>query len=448
MNPGTVVAIVGRPNVGKSTLFNTLARRNIAIVHDLPGVTRDRNYTDIRWDEHHLTLVDTGGFDIALDDELSHLVREQARAAVEEADVVIFLMDGKQGLQHSDIEIARLLQKSHKPVIYAVNKTEKQADEAASVDFYRLGVECVMPISARNRLGITELMTAVCAHAAPGRASAVAGLETVVSIIGRPNVGKSSLVNRLLGFDKHMVSSVAGTTRDSIDTLIRYKGRTMRFIDTAGIRKKSRISFGLEKYTAFQALRSINRSAVCTLMLDAAQGVTAQDVKLAAEIYERRRCCIVVANKWDLVAKQTKTHEAFVARVRAALPFLDFAPVMTASAATGLRVRKLFDLIEKLGDGYGRRISTSEVNRAVEQIYLQNPPPRGRTTRTRIYYATQVETEPPTFKIFTNHPDAFLPSYRRYFERALRERFGFDGIPVCLAIAQRVKKERGQSGGG
>ena len=442
MNARAVVAIVGRPNVGKSTLFNTLARRNIAIVHDLPGVTRDRNYIDILWDEYAFTLVDTGGFDTSIDDELSQLTQEQARIAVEEADIIIFLMDGKEGLQHSDIEITRLLQKSQKPVVYAVNKAEKQVDEAGSVDFYRLGVDRIFPISAKNKLGISELMASVCAYAIPGQTVGAREQETVISIIGRPNVGKSSLVNKLLGYNKHMVSSIAGTTRDPIDTLITYNRKIMRFIDTAGIKKKSRISFGLEKYTAFQALRSINRSSICILMLDASQGVTTQDMKLAAEIYDRKRSCIILVNKWDLVEKETKTHEAFVEKVRADLPFIDFAPIMTASAVTGLRVRKLFELIEKLGEGYARRIATSEVNRGIEQIYSQNPPPRGRTTRTRIYYASQIETAPPTFKIFTNHPDAFQPAYLRYFERALRERFGFEGIPVCLDISERTKKEK------
>ena len=442
MNTKSVVAIVGRPNVGKSTLFNAISGRNIAIVHDMPGVTRDRNYIDILWDEHPLTLVDTGGFEIVSDDELSHLVKEQARIAVEEADIIVFLMDVRQGLQHGDTDIARLLQKSGKPVIYAVNKAEKQADQAASVDFYRLGVDTVIPISAKQKLGIGDLMAAVCAHARPGQAPDDKRDETVVSIIGRPNVGKSSLVNKLLGYERHMVSSVAGTTRDPIDTVLKYNGKILRFIDTAGIRRKSRISFGLEKYTAFQALRSINRSSICILMLDASQGVTTQDVKLAAEIHDRRRCCVIFINKWDLIEKQTKTHEDYVERVRSGLPFLDYAPVMTASAATGLRVRKLFELIEKLGEGYARRIPTSEVNRGIELIYDKNPPPRGTTTRTRIYYASQVDIAPPTFKIFTNHPDAFQPAYTRYFERAIRERFGFEGIPVCLDIAERVKKEK------
>jgi GTP-binding protein len=442
MKTKPVVAIVGRPNVGKSTLFNTLAKRNIAIVHDLPGVTRDRNYIDIVWDDYTFTLVDTGGFDPDVEDELAQLVQEHARIAVEEADIIIFLMDGKQGLLYIDIEISRILQKSQKPVIYAVNKVEKTVEEANSVDFYRLGVEHVVPISAKNRLGINDLMTAVSAYASPGQSEAGSAEETVVSIIGRPNVGKSSLVNKLVGYKKLMVSTIAGTTRDPIDTVIQYNHKTMRFIDTAGIRKKSRISYSLEKYTAFQALRSINRSSICFLMIDASQGVTTQDAKLAAEIYDRKRVCIILINKWDLIEKETKTHEAFVENVRAELSFIDFAPILTISAVTGLRVRKLFELIENLGAGYARRVSTSEVNRGIEQIYNQNPPPRGPSSRTRIYYASQVDTAPPTFKIFTNRPDAFQPSYMRYFERAVRERFGFEGIPIRLEIAARTKKEK------
>ncbi len=442
MKTKPVVAIVGRPNVGKSTLFNTLAKKNIAIVDDLAGVTRDRNYVDILWEEYAFTLVDTGGFDPDVDDELALLVQEHARLAVEEADIIIFLMDGKQGLLHNDIEITRILQKSRKPVIYAVNKVEKTIDEQNSVDFYRLGVEHVVPVSAKNRLGIQDLMTAVCAYAAPGQESAAGEDETIVSIIGRPNVGKSSLVNKLVGYKKHMVSSIAGTTRDPIDTLIKYNQKTIRFIDTAGIRKKSRMSYSLEKYTALQALRSINRSSICILMLDAAQGVTTQDAKLAAEIYDRKRACIILINKWDLIEKETKTHEAFVNAVRSDLSFIDFAPIVTVSAVTGLRVRKLFDLIETLGAGYSRRVATSEVNRGVQQIYDQNPPPRGPSHRTRIYYSSQVATAPPTFKIFTNHTEAFQPSYLRYFERAVRERFNFEGLPIRIEIAPRAKKEK------
>ncbi|MBN2109197.1 MAG: ribosome biogenesis GTPase Der [Deltaproteobacteria bacterium] len=442
MKTKPVVAIVGRPNVGKSTLFNTLAKKNIAIIDDLAGVTRDRNYVDILWDDYSFTLVDTGGFDPDVDDELALLVQEHARLAVEEADIIIFLMDGKQGLLYNDIEITRILQKSGKPVIYAVNKVEKAVDEQNSVDFYRLGVKQVVPISAKNRLGIQDLMTAVCAYAAPGRESAESEEETIVSIIGRPNVGKSSLVNKLVGYNKHMVSSIAGTTRDPVDTIIKYNQKAIRFIDTAGIRKKSRMSYSLEKYTALQALRSINRSSICILMLDAAQGVTTQDAKLAAEIYDRKRACIILINKWDLIEKETKTHEAYVNTVRAGLSFIDFAPIITASAATGLRVRKLFDLIEVLGAGYSRRVATSEVNRGIEQIYDQNPPPRGPSHRTRIYYASQVATAPPTFKIFTNHTEAFQPSYLRYFERAVRERFGFEGLPIRIEIAARAKKEK------
>jgi len=351
-------------------------------------------------------------------------------------------MDGKQRLLHNDIEITLILQKSRKPVIYTVNKVEKTIDEQNSVDFYRLGVERVVPVSAKNRLGIQDLMTAVCAYAAPGQESAAGEDETIVSIIGRPNVGKSSLVNKLVGYKKHMVSSIAGTTRDPIDTLIKYNQKTIRFIDTAGIRKKSRMSYSLEKYTALQALRSINRSSICILMLDAAQGVTTQDAKLAAEIYDRKRACIILINKWDLIEKETKTHEAFVNAVRSDLSFIDFAPIVTVSAVTGLRVRKLFDLIETLGAGYSRRVATSEVNRGVQQIYDQNPPPRGPSHRTRIYYSSQVATAPPTFKIFTNHTEAFQPSYLRYFERAVRERFNFEGLPIRIEIAPRSKKEK------
>ena len=439
-----VVAIIGRPNVGKSTLFNVIARKNIAIVHDMPGVTRDRNYVDIRLDKNTFTLVDTGGFDPVTEDDLSHLVQEHAQIAVEEADLIIFLMDGREGLLAEDLEITRIIQKAEKPVLYVVNKVENRQTKENITDYYRLGVDTVISISAKNKQGIKDLLDEVCREIPQYQAEEFSKDETVVSIIGRPNVGKSSLINKILGYKRLLVSERAGTTRDPVDSLIRYNNRTMRFIDTAGIRKKSHRGYNLEKYSVFKALRSINRSSVCILMIDASQGVTSQDAKLAAEICERSRACILVINKWDLIVKGNKTHAAFIGQVRADLAFMDFAPIVAVSALTGHRVRKILDIIEGIGITYEKRVPTATFNRELKAIYDRHPPPRGRGSITRIYYATQVNTGPPTFKVFTNKPRTFPPHYRKYLERSIRERFGFEGAPICLQITERDKKSKGR----
>ncbi|MEI6127933.1 MAG: ribosome biogenesis GTPase Der [Pseudomonadota bacterium] len=442
MKTKPIVAIIGRPNVGKSTLFNALAKKNIAIVHDLPGVTRDRNYIDVTLDAVSFTLVDTGGFDPGVEDAMGRLVQEHARVAVEEADLIIFLMDGKDGLMYGDEEIARILQRSQKPVLYTINKVESRVDEINIADFYKLGIEPLFSISAKNRLGISDLMDAVCKSIPESQEDTSSQDETVVSIIGRPNVGKSSFINKLLGYERLMVSSMAGTTRDPVDSLFRFNNKTIRFIDTAGIRKKSTISYSLEKYCVFQALKSINRSSICMLMLDASQGVTTQDAKLAAQIYDRNRACILVINKWDLIEKDNKTHDAFTKQVQSELAFIDFAPVVTVSALTGLRVRKILEIIIEIARVYEKRVSTPELNRGLKEIYDTNPPPRGKSSKTNIYYAAQVDTGPPMFKLFTNNIDAFPDNYRRYLERSIREKFALQGVPICLHIRQRDKKTK------
>jgi len=439
MNP--VVAIIGRPNVGKSTLFNTIARRNIAIVHDLPGVTRDRNYTDVTIDSHSFTLIDTGGFDPAGEDDFTRLVREQAAFAVEEADLIIFLMDGTDGLLHSDIDIARQLQISGTPVLYAVNKVEGRNLHDGIPDFYRIGTDMVYPISALHKTGIPELIDAIRAHIPEGNPSKHADNEIVCSIIGRPNVGKSSLINRLIGQERFMVSEQAGTTRDPVDTLMRYHEQTIRFIDTAGIRRKSSLGYKLERYCELMSLKSITRSDVCILIIDAADGVTAYDARLAGHIYERSRACIIAVNKWDLVEKQDKSYEHFIRDVKARLAFLDFAPVVALSALTGQRVRRILDMILDIGSRYRHRITTAEVNRAIEGVCAHHPPPGTGNRRTKIYYITQVATAPPVFKLFTNNPQVFTKSYIRYLERALRERLNMDSIPLCLQVTGREKKD-------
>jgi GTPase len=439
MNP--VVTIIGRPNVGKSTLFNTIARRNIAIVHDLAGVTRDRNYTDVTIDSHCFTLIDTGGFDPAGEDDFARLVREQAAFAVEEADLIIFLMDGTDGLLHSDIDIARTLQLSNKPVLYAVNKVEGRKIHDGMSEFYRIGADMLYPVSALHKTGIPELVDAIRANIPEGKPFKPADNEIVCSIIGRPNVGKSSLINRLIGQDRFMVSERAGTTRDPVDTLMRYHDQTIRFIDTAGIRRKSSLGYKLERYCELMSLKSITRSDICILIIDASDGVTAYDARLAAHIYERNRACILAVNKWDLVEKQDKSYEHFIRDVKARLAFLDFAPVVAMSALTGQRVRRILDMILEIGARYRHRITTAEVNRAIEEVCAHHPPPGAGNRRTKIYYITQVATAPPVFKLFTNNPQVFTKSYTRYLERSLRERLDMGSIPLCLQVTGREKKD-------
>jgi GTP-binding protein len=435
-----IIAIVGRPNVGKSTLFNAIARRRKAIIDDMPGVTRDRNYTDVERDGKAFILVDTGGFEVGSNSDMARLIREQAQMAVEEADAIIFLMDGREGLQPTDIEITRMLQQTSKPVFYTINKVESAALEQDAAEFYRLGVEPLYTISAKNRTGIGDLIDEVIASIPEVMVKEAADAETVISVIGRPNVGKSSFVNKILGYERLLVSDQPGTTRDAIDTVFRYKNKSIRIIDTAGIRRKSRVSLRVEQYCIMKALNSIRRSAICLLLIDAAQGVTDQDQKLAAEIFEMKRACIVVINKWDLIAKDNKTHETYLRTVYEKLPFLDFAPSLCVSALTGLRVRKVLDLLTEVERTYEQNVSTGEFNRMLKSIIERNPMPRYRGKNIKIYYGTQVGTAPPSFVLFTNAPKEIPEHYQRYLEREIRAQFDFAGTPIRLTFKDRPKR--------
>ena len=435
-----IIAIVGRPNVGKSTLFNAIARRRKAIIDDMPGVTRDRNYMDVERDGKAFILVDTGGFEIGSISDMARLIREQAQMAIEEADAIIFLMDGREGLHPTDIEITRLLQQTSKPVFYTINKVESAALERDAAEFYQLGVEPLYTISAKNRTGIGDLIDEVIVSIPEVMVKEAAGAETVMSVIGRPNVGKSSFVNKILGYERLLVSEQPGTTRDAIDTVFRYKNKTIRIIDTAGIRRKSRVSLRVEQYCIMEALRSIRRSSICLLLIDAAQGVTDQDQKLAAEIYEMKRACIVVINKWDLIAKDNKTHDNYIRTVYEQLPFLDFAPSLCVSALTGLRVRKVLDLLEAVERTYEQNVSTGEFNRALKSVIERNPMPRYRGKNIKIYYGTQVGTAPPSFVLFTNAPKEIPEHYQRYLEREIRAQFDFAGTPIRLTFKESPKR--------
>jgi GTP-binding protein len=436
-----IIAIVGRPNVGKSTLFNAIARRRKAITDDMPGVTRDRNYISAEWNGRAFILVDTGGFEITADSNIARLIREQTQMAIEEADAIIFLMDGREGLQPTDIDIARMLQQTSKPVFYTINKVESAAIERNTAEFYQLGVEPLHTISAKNRTGISDLIEKVLAstrEALP--AMEAVDTETVISVIGRPNVGKSSFVNKLLGYERLLVSDQPGTTRDAIDTVFRYKNKNIRIIDTAGIRRKSRVSLRVEQYCIMEALNAIRRSSICLFLLDAVQGVTDQDQKLAAEIYEMKRACIVVVNKWDLIAKDHKTYDNYIRAVFNHIPFLDFAPALCVSALTGLRVRKVLDLLEAVEKTYNQNVSTGEFNRVLTSIIARNPMPRYRGKNIKVYYGTQVGVAPPTFVLFTNAPQQIPEHYQRYLEREIRAQFDFAGTPIRLLFRERPKR--------
>ena len=435
-----IVAIVGRPNVGKSTLFNAIARRRKAVVDDMPGVTRDRNYADVDRDGKAFILVDTGGFDVGSDTAMAKLIREQAQLAIEEADAIIFLMDGREGLQPTDVEITRILQKTRKPVFHTINKVESEELERNAAEFYQLGVEPLHTISAKNRSGISDLIEEVVSCLAPVTIAEDHEQETVVAVIGRPNVGKSSFVNRILGYERLLVSDQAGTTRDSIDTVFRYKNKPVRIIDTAGIRRKSRISLRVEKYCIMEALRTIRRSSICLFLIDAVQGITDQDQKLASEIYAMHRACIIVVNKWDLVEKNDRSYDTYLESVYSRLPFLDFAPALCVSALTGLRVRKVLDAITDVERVYEQEVSTGEFNRFLQAAAARNPLPRKGGRSIKMFYGTQAGVKPPTFVLFTNAAKEIPAHYTRYLERAIREKFDFSGSPIRLNFKERPKR--------
>lgn len=438
-----LIAIVGRPNVGKSRLFNRLSDKGQAIVHDHEGVTRDRQYGDSEWFGRLYTVIDTGGFVPETEEPILAQMRDQAQLAMDEADFIIFLMDGRAGLTAADREIAQMLRETKKPVFYAVNKVDAWGRRADFLhDFWDLGQE-LYPVSAEHGNGLDALMDDVT-ESIPvltyDELEALADQEdpTIkVAVVGKPNAGKSSTVNALLGEDRLLTSDIPGTTRDSIDTSVRHEGRDYLFIDTAGLRKKASISHRLEEFSVVQAIRSIDRADVALLVIDAVHGVTAQDKKIASVVANRGRACVVLVNKWDLIEKDTESAGEFVKELRHQMPFLAWAPVLFISAKTGQRVNKMFAHIETSFDSWTRRLQTAEVNRFVEAIVEQHSPPIHRNRRVRFYYTSQVATRPPTFAFVVNHIDGVAPSYRRFLENRIREGYGFEGTPIRTLIRSR-----------
>ena len=438
-----IVAIVGRPNVGKSTLFNRIAGGKKAIVWDEPGVTRDRNYSDVEWEESAFTLIDTGGFEPASKDRIFVQMREQCQLAMDEADVILFMMDGKEGLTPSDREIVDILRKLNKPVFYIVNKIDGPKHEEKALDFYGLGIEQIYSISAEHGYGANELMEEVT-KALPNAAEEKSDEEvTKVAVIGRPNVGKSSLINRLLGYKRVLVDEIPGTTRDSIDTFFERDGKRYALIDTAGIRRKSRISLRLEKYSIVEALRTIDRSDVALLLLDSREGVTDQDARIGGFIHEKGKGCILIVNKWDLVKKDSQTIVRYEEEVRANLKYLSYAPVLFISALTGQRVGKVLDVVDDVSAQTRKRIPTAQLNRYFGKWVEEFPPPLYRNRIVKMNYITQVSVSPPTFVIYTNIQGGVHFSYERYLMNKMREAFGFEGVSVRLLFRKKGRKSDG-----
>ncbi|HBQ25411.1 MAG TPA: ribosome biogenesis GTPase Der [Syntrophomonas sp.] len=436
-----VVAIVGRPNVGKSTLFNHLIGKRKAIVEDVPGVTRDRLYDNTDWAGREFIIIDTGGIRFEEGDIFAREVKLQAELAIEEADVIVFVLDARQGLSPEDEQVADLLRRSGKPVVLAANKVENFDRQLDYYEFYKLGLGDPIPVSAMHGLNTNDLLDRVIAEFAPPKEYEEKDNAIKIAIIGRPNVGKSSLVNAFLGEQRVIVSDIPGTTRDAIDTPFHYNNTDYILIDTAGIRKKSRIKEATEKYSVIRALKSIERADVVLIMLDATEEVSEQDQRIAGYAHEAGKANIIVVNKWDLVEKDGRTMNKFDKDIREDLKFLAYAPIMYVSALTKKRIFKVLELVDFVAEQHNRRINTAELNRVVNEAMMLNPLPGGGGKKVKIYYATQVRTAPPTFVFFANQPDNVHFSYLRYLENVLRQNFGFEGSPIRLLVRQKTGKD-------
>lgn len=437
-----IVAIVGRPNVGKSMLFNKLIGRRLSIVEDTPGVTRDRIYGETDWNGRTFTLIDTGGIEPRTDDQILTFMRQQAQLAIDHATVIIFLTDVKTGLTASDHEVANMLLRSGKPIVLAVNKMDSTgAMNPDFYEFYNLGLGDPISVSAVHGHGTGDLMDA-CVKFFPPEEETEEGQDTIkVALIGKPNVGKSSLLNRILGEERSIVSDVAGTTRDAIDSLFENKQGKFLFIDTAGMRKKSKVDENIERYSVLRATMAIERSDVCLILIDGRDGVTEQDTKVAGLAHEAGKASVIVVNKWDLVDKDEKTMDRLTADIRRDLGFMTYAPVLFISALTGQRVEKLFELIVAVSNQASLRITTGMLNNVLSDAQTRVQPPSDKGRRLKIYYMTQVGIRPPHFVVFCNDAGLFHFSYQRYLENQIRAVFGLTGTPIILSIRQKGDKE-------
>lgn len=438
-----VVAIVGRPNVGKSTLFNVLAGDTISIVKDTPGVTRDRIYADCTWLDKNFTLIDTGGIEPDSSDIILSQMREQAEIAIATADVIIFIVDVRQGLTDSDSKVADMLRKSRKPVILAVNKVDSFAKFGNDVyEFYNLGIGDPIPISAASRLGLGELLDAVVAHFPEDTGEEEDDDRPRIAIVGKPNVGKSSIVNKLLGENRVIVSNIAGTTRDAVDTEIVHNGTEYVFIDTAGLRRKNKIKEELERYSIIRTVTAVERADVVLVVIDATEGVTEQDAKIAGIAHDRGKGIIIVVNKWDAIEKNDKTIYEYTNKIKTILSFVPYAEYVFVSAQTGQRLNKLYDLIDMVRENQTMRIQTGVLNEIMTEAVALQQPPSDKGKRLKLYYMTQVAVKPPTFVVFVNDKELMHFSYTRYLENRIRDAFGFRGTALKFIIRERKGKEQ------
>ena len=439
-----LIAIVGRPNVGKSTLFNRICGRRQALVDDLPGVTRDRNYAQVTWDGKTFTLIDTAGFVVVKASSLEEQTRQQVELAMGEADTILFLADARAGLHPEDELMVDLLRRSSKPVVYAVNKVDGSEQNTHMSEFYRLGVEPLYPISAAHGYGVGDLLDVLTKNLSTGEEVTEVGdgRQIRVAVVGRPNVGKSTLVNAILKAPRVLVSDVPGTTRDAIDTPLVQDGRDFLLIDTAGIRRKGRTWAKLEKISILKALQSIDRSHVALVVVNAAEGVTDQDLHIAGYVRERFRGCVLVLNKWDLVDLDQRQRKSFLTEVRERLRFMPYAPVMTVSALTGKRVSQLLPTAVEVFTEYDRRVTTSLVNQALETAVQRHEPPYVGQRRLKFYYAAQTSVRPPTFVLFCNYPQSVHFSYERYLTNHFRDAFGLTKTPLRIIFRPRRRQDR------
>lgn len=437
-----VVAIVGRPNVGKSTLFNALAGEQISIVKDTPGVTRDRIYADVTWLNYNFTLIDTGGIEPESKDIILSQMREQAEIAIASADVIIFMVDVRQGLVDSDSKVANMLRRSGKPVVLVVNKVDSFQKMMTDVyEFYNLGVGDPVPVSSVGKLGIGDMLDEVVKHFPESAAEDEEDERPRIAIVGKPNVGKSSIINKIVGESRVIVSDIAGTTRDAIDTDITYNGNEYVFIDTAGLRRKNKIKEELERYSIIRTVTAVERADVVLVVIDATEGVTEQDAKIAGIAHERGKGIIVVVNKWDAIEKNDKTIYEHTNRIKDILSFMPYAEILFISAKTGQRVGKIFDTIDMVIENQNLRIQTGVLNEILSEAVAMQQPPSDKGKRLKIFYITQVSVKPPTFVIFVNNKELMHFSYTRYLENKIRDTFGFRGTALRFIIRERGEKE-------
>lgn len=431
-----VVTIVGRPNVGKSTFFNRLVGMRKAIVEDVAGVTRDRIYGTSEWEGREFIVIDTGGIRFGEGDIFADEIRKQARLAIEEADVIVMVVDARDGMTAEDMMVADILRRADKPVVLAVNKVENFRNQDY-YEFYQLGLGEPIPMSAEHGMNTNDVLDRVVA-AFPPKVEAEENEDIIkIALVGRPNVGKSSLVNALLGEERVIVSEIPGTTRDAVDTLFTYEGRRYLLIDTAGIRRKSRVDTSTEHYSVVRSLRAIERSDVCLIILDAMEGVTEQDKRIAGYVHEEGRANIIVVNKWDLVEKNERTMNEYDERIREELKFLAYSPILYVSALTKKRIFKIMELVDFVAEQHNRKVSTAELNRLLNEAVMLNPPPGAGKQGLKLYYMTQYRTAPPSFVVFVNDPEKLHFSYKRYLENYLRQNLGLEGTPVIITVRRK-----------